>query len=201
MIELDAATVMIQWAAGGLFFLWITTRRREVGLGYGWLQRLTFMIFGIIALVIAFYTDWSPVRDIANVAMIVTSGYALWVSYVRRSAGVKGQREVIERRARRVAQMTGIDKAEERFDKTAPEFPPYLDAIPPIFGVIAVIAGGFDATGSAFLGVSRTLVGAFFLGSVTDAMLLGHWYLVQPGLPRAPLNELVRWRRPCGRSS
>jgi hypothetical protein len=24
-------------------------------------------------------------------------------------------------------------------------------------------------------------------------MLLGHWYLVQPGLPRAPLNELVRW--------
>jgi hypothetical protein len=24
-------------------------------------------------------------------------------------------------------------------------------------------------------------------------MLLGHWYLVQPGLPRAPLLELVRW--------
>ena len=23
-------------------------------------------------------------------------------------------------------------------------------------------------------------------------MLLGHWYLVQPGLPRRPLNELVR---------
>ena len=24
-------------------------------------------------------------------------------------------------------------------------------------------------------------------------MLLGHWYLVQPGLGRAPLLELVRW--------
>jgi hypothetical protein len=24
-------------------------------------------------------------------------------------------------------------------------------------------------------------------------MLLGHWYLVQPGLPRAPILELVRW--------
>jgi hypothetical protein len=24
-------------------------------------------------------------------------------------------------------------------------------------------------------------------------MLLGHWYLVQPGLPRRHLNELVRW--------
>jgi hypothetical protein len=39
----------------------------------------------------------------------------------------------------------------------------------------------------------RTLIGAAFLGSVSDAMLLGHWYLVQPGLARGPLLELVRW--------
>jgi len=32
-----------------------------------------------------------------------------------------------------------------------------------------------------------------FLGSVSDAMLLGHWYLVQPGLPRAPLHELNKY--------
>ena len=31
MIELDAATVLLQWATGGLFFLWITGRRRLVG--------------------------------------------------------------------------------------------------------------------------------------------------------------------------
>lgn len=193
MIELDAATVMIQWAAGGLFFLWITTRRREVGLGYGWLQRITFMTFGVIALVIAFYTEFSPVRDIANVFMIAASGFALWVSYDRRSAGVRGQRAVIERRSARVAAMTGIDKPEERFDKEAPEFPPYLDAIAPAFGTIAVIAGGFAANGPALLAVPRTFVGAFFLGAVTDAMLLGHWYLVQPGLGRKPLHELVNW--------
>jgi hypothetical protein len=24
-------------------------------------------------------------------------------------------------------------------------------------------------------------------------MLLGHWYLVQPGMPRGPLLELIRW--------
>ncbi|MEZ5257553.1 MAG: hypothetical protein R2705_11855 [Ilumatobacteraceae bacterium] len=29
------------------------------------------------------------------------------------------------------------------------------------------------------------------LGAVSDAMLLGHWYLVQPGLPRRLLHELV----------
>jgi hypothetical protein len=38
----------------------------------------------------------------------------------------------------------------------------------------------------------RTFAGAAFLGSVTDAMLLGHWYLVQPGLPRRHLHDLVR---------
>lgn len=193
MIELDAATVMIQWAAGGLFFLWITTRRREVGLGYGWLQRLTFMTFGVIALVIAFYTEWSPIRDIANAAMISSSGFALWVSYDRRSAGVKQQRAVVERRSARVAAMTGIDKPEERFDKEAAEFPPQLDIVPAVFGLIAVIAGGFAANGSALLAVPRTVVGAYFLGAVTDAMLLGHWYLVQPGLGRKPLHELVNW--------
>ena len=193
MIDLDAATVMIQWATGGLAFLWVTTRTRTVGLGYGWLQRITFIIFGIIALAIAFYTRWVPVRDIANVFMILTSAVALGVSVVRRSAGVKGQREVIERRSRRVAEMTGIDKEEERFDKSAPEFPPILDAIPPIFGFIAVVAAGVDAADPAWLGVIRIVVGAFFLGAVSDAMLLGHWYLVQPGLARAPLNELVRW--------
>jgi hypothetical protein len=37
------------------------------------------------------------------------------------------------------------------------------------------------------------VVGAAFLGAVSDAMLLGHWYLVQPGLPRAPLQEQVHW--------
>ena len=31
---------------GGLLFLWVTTRRREVGLGYGWLLR---GIYGVMA--------------------------------------------------------------------------------------------------------------------------------------------------------
>ena len=42
MIRLDAATVLLQWATGGLLFLWVTTRRREVGIGYGWLLRATY---------------------------------------------------------------------------------------------------------------------------------------------------------------
>jgi hypothetical protein len=193
VIELDAATVMIQWATGGLLFLWVTTRRREVGLGYGWLQRITFITFGVFALIIAYFTSWVPVRDIANVAMIVSSGFALWVSYARRSAGVEGQRDLVERRSARVAEMTGIDRDEHQFDKDAPEFPPVLDLVPPTFGLIACVVAGIDAADPAWLGVARIVVGALFLGAVTDAMLLGHWYLVQPGLARGPLNELVKW--------
>ena len=43
------------------------------------------------------------------------------------------------------------------------------------------------------LSLFRMFVGALFLGAVTDAMLLGHWYLVQPGLGRDPIKELVKW--------
>ena len=31
----------------------------------------------------------------------------------------------------------------------------------------------------------------FRSGAVSDAMLLGHWYLVQPGMPRKLLNQLT----------
>lgn len=56
-----------------------------------------------------------------------------------------------------------------------------------------LIAAGFEADGSVALAIVRVIVGALFLGAVTDTMLLGHWYLVQPGMSRAPLIELVAW--------
>jgi hypothetical protein len=89
--------------------------------------------------------------------------------------------------------MTGIDKAETVRDVEAAEFPPVLDVIAPLIGLVGLVAAGIDAGGPAVLAVARTVVGAAFLGCVTDAMLLGHWYLVQPGLGRGPLGELNRW--------
>ena len=90
--------------------------------------------------------------------------------------------------------MTGIDRGVQTFDKTAPEFPPALDLVAPVIGGVGLlVAAGFAAGGPWATSVLRLLVGAAFLGAVTDAMLLGHWYLVQPGLARAPLRELVRW--------
>jgi hypothetical protein len=89
--------------------------------------------------------------------------------------------------------MTGINRDEQQFDRSAAEFPPNLDLIAPIIGLIGLVAAGIDAGDPAALSVARVVVGAAFLGVISDAMLLGHWYLVQPGLPRAPILELVKW--------
>ena len=196
MISLDAATVLLQWAVGGLFWLWVTTRRREVGLGYGWLLRSVFVALAIGSLIVGLAFDTVWVREAATVGVIIATAIALAVSVARKRAGVSGQRAEHDRRSARVAAMTGIDRdlAEAGTDvRIGPEFPPVLDLVAPIIGLVGLIAAGIAAGGPGPLAVARTLVGAVFLGVVTDAMLLGHWYLVQPGLSREPLNELVRW--------
>ena len=63
--------------------------------------------------------------------------------------------------------------------------------IAPILGIVGLVAAAVDAGGNLGVSLLRTFASAAFLGAVTDAMLLGHWYLVQPGLPRRHLNELV----------
>ena len=199
MIELDAATVLVGWAAGGWFFLWVTTRRREVGLGYGWLMRTILVTLALGSLVVdaLLTSDWSgnPVATARNLATIgfVGAGAVVLIQSVRlRPAGVAGQRAEADRRSARVAAMTGIDRREPRHDADAVEFPPRLDLLVAMVGLAAAILGAIAADGPVALAVARTVVGALFVGAVTDAMLLGHWYLVQPGLSRAPLLQMVR---------
>ena len=65
VIRLDAATVLLQWAVGGLLFLWVTTRRREVGIGYGWLVRGTYILMALGAFALGVWLDPVPVRDVS----------------------------------------------------------------------------------------------------------------------------------------
>lgn len=160
MIKLDAATVLLQWATGGLLFLWVTTRQRVVSPGFGWLLRSIYCVMAGGAAAIGLYVDPLWVRDVASLLVAVAAGVALVVSVVRR-----------------------------RLE----EFPPGLDLVAPLIGAVGVLAAGVNAGDPALLSVARVVVGAAFLGSVTDAMLLGHWYLVQPGLARGPLLSMVRW--------
>ena len=218
MIRLDAATVLLQWSTGSLLFLWVTTRHRLVGIGYGWLLRLVFGIMALGSVVAAHFTKTVPVREASAVGVVLCCAVAFVVSYVRRVSGVGQQRAEIERKQARVAAMSGPTSASfadgdgpatatmamrDQFGRASstgnpalvdgPEFPPALDLLAPACGMVGLIAGGIAAGGNVTLAIARTVVGALFLGAVSDAMLLGHWYLVQPGLSRRPIGELNTW--------
>ena len=86
----EGASFLLQWAAGGLLFLWVTTRRREVSLGYGWLMRGTYGIFALGAAAVGFFViDTVWVRDLASLFTALAAFVTLGVSVVRRKAGVR----------------------------------------------------------------------------------------------------------------
>lgn len=205
-MRLDLASVLLQWGVGILAFLYITSRGRLVSLGYGWLLRGVGAVLlggGLWALLAR--DGSSTARDatavLTAVAILGALG-ALAVSVVRRGAGVRAARARSAARAERVAAMAGgavgesIGTSTGDPDPGAPEFPPALDLVAPIAGVAALLAGAGTLGGPYALTAYRLVVGAAFLGVLTDAMLLGHWYLTQPGLPRGPIRELVRWAAP-----
>ena len=205
MISLDASTVLLQWATGGMLFCWFTTRRRVASLGYGWLLRIVYFCFAGGALATGLAFGVVPVREAASVGVMISCAVALAVSVRRRAAGVSGARAEHDRRSERVAAMTGIDRtvdepSSDGAEASGPEFPVALDLVPVVIGTIGLIAAALDAGGNPAVALARTLVGAAFIGAISDAMLLGHWYLTQPGLPRVLLNEMVgalKWLWPA----
>lgn len=173
---------------------WVTTRRREVSLGYGWMLRLSYGPLAIGAVIAGLRYGSHLLRDLASALVAVSITVAFLSSFIRRSAGVSGAQLEHDRRSERVAAMTGIERESTAAVQGA-EFNPVLDLVPVVIGTVGLIAAGLAAADSGIwtdvVSVLRLLIGALFLGAVTNAMLLGHWYLVQPGLPRRHLNELV----------
>jgi hypothetical protein len=104
------------------------------------------------------------VRDCAAVATAGAATVALACSVVRRRFGLVGDGS----------------------------YPPNVDLIAPAIGLVGLLATAQTIGGAYALSAARLVAGALLLGLVTDAMLLGHWYLVQPGLSREPIRELVR---------
>lgn len=194
MIDFQAATFLLKWATGGLFFLWVSGKTRLIGLGFGWTTRITYLVIAGIGLIVGVMGETLWLREVSNIGLLAATSFALLVSVVRRKAGVKGQRELQKSRTGRVSAMLGDRKKKKVEDAvTIKEFPPILDLIAPAIGTLGLLAGAVDAAGSIWLSVARTLVGAAFLGAVSNSMLLGHWYLVQPGLSRDPIYTLVNW--------
>lgn len=167
-MRLDLSSVLLQWSAGGLLGCWITTRHRVLGIGYGWLLRSVFLVLalgGVAAgLAGSDHSTGDVVRTVAGVAMVAFAGTALCLSVVRRRAGLTGPGS----------------------------FDPWVDLLAPSAGLVALLGAAAGLGGPYALSAARLVAGGLFLGLVTDAMLLGHWYLVQPGLSRGPIRELVR---------
>ena len=191
--KLDAATVLLQWATGGLLFCWITTRRREVGLGYGWLLRASYLAIAALAAFVGYRWATEPVRDAASIGVSAAAAVALLLSVVQRHVGVTGQQSEQRESTQTIGDRTGIEHNLRSSDSEGKEFDPRWDLAAPVIGLVGLVAAGVGNGGNQLLETARILVGAAFLGSVTDAMLLGHWYLVQPGLRREPLVEQVSW--------
>lgn len=209
-MKLDLASVLMEWGIGILSLLWITTRGRLVSLGYGWLLRSlgAAMLGGAIWASIA--SGGSGTARIialsASALAMLAALYALASSIAHRAAGVSVAKErkvaKTERvdamlgESRKVARASGAEGSEATGLKEEREFNPLLDLIAPAFGLIALVAESVTLGGPAIQSAYRLVIGAAFLGALTDAMLLGHWYLTQPGLPRAPIEELVKISAP-----
>jgi hypothetical protein len=65
-------------------------------------------------------------------------------------------------------------------------------ALAAALSVVLVFRAGSGTCGGCTAGITLALVGTFFLGAVTHAMVLGHWYLNQPRLPIEPLKGATR---------
>ncbi|MCZ7535178.1 MAG: hypothetical protein M5T61_04030 [Acidimicrobiia bacterium] len=195
-MKLDGATVLLQWAAGGLLGGWITTRRREVGLGYGWLLRSVFGAMALSSAVLFASRDGAAARSRSreqrSARWVPWSRFA--VSVARRSQGVRVQSVERSRRRARVRAMLAAGEPESpppAEEAPRSEFPPLLDLVAPVGGFVGLLGAASLAGGPFGTAAARLVAGAAFSGALIDAMLLGHWYLVQPGLRRDPLREMV----------
>ncbi|CAB4596192.1 unannotated protein [freshwater metagenome] len=148
-MRLDAATFLLQWATGGIAFLWFTLRSQEISIGYSKLLRGVFGSLAIFAVAAGFYFDKVLIREIASIGVALIA-------------------------------FATLAKKSSKFDLVAVAI-----------GAIGSVASVVTSNDANLVDLLRVLVSAAFLGAVTDLMLLGHWYLVQPGMTRKLLNELT----------
>ena len=148
-MRLDAATFLLQWATGGIAFLWFTLRSQEISIGYSKLLRGVFGSLAILAVAAGFFFDKVLIRELAGIAVALIA-------------------------------FATLAKKSSKFDLVAVAI-----------GAVGLVASVVANNSANFVDLLRVVVGAAFLGAVTDLMLLGHWYLVQPGMTRKLLNELT----------
>lgn len=155
------ALVLAETAAGAAALLFLTPLWSEVKPGFFKLTGIILLAFGLSA--------WGAVA--AGYANSDNAArWALWLA-VGFSGLTLAWLVLLFGRARAAARVTG------------------LSSVAASVALVVALAG----TGDGSFGVSllQLLAGAAFMGAVLDGLLLGHWYLVDRGLSRGPINRFA----------
>jgi hypothetical protein len=155
------ALVLAEASAGSAVFLWCTPLWNEVKKGF-------FTLATSIIAVLAVTAWWST-----HVAAIPGDDAGLWSARLAFATAVA------------VAISFVLMLAKQRTIARAAG----LLSVPLSLAVLVAMAG--TSRQSFVLGLFQLLAGAAFLGSITDGLLLGHWYLTDRGLSRGPINRLT----------
>lgn len=153
------ALVLAETVAGSLAFLWCTPLWGEVKRGY-------FTLSGVLLSVLAF-AAWRA----AAAGAIAGDDAGTWSVRLTLACMVV------------TLGWTGL----QLLKANPPARVLGLLSVPVSIAVLVIMAG--TGRQAAALALFELLAGAAFLGSVMDGLLLGHWYLTDRGLSRAPINR------------
>ncbi|MEX1262658.1 MAG: hypothetical protein WEE66_01790 [Actinomycetota bacterium] len=155
------ALVLAEVVAGACVFLWLTPLWNEVKRGF-------FTLTSAILLVVAL-AAWLSTRA----AQVAGDGAGRWsVTLALATAAAIGIAFVLMLAKRHLpARVAGIAGT--------------------VASIATLVATAGAARQSFLIALFQLLVGAAFLGSITDGLLLGHWYLTDRGLNRGPINRFT----------
>lgn len=159
------ALVLGETAVGGLAVLWLSDAWGRTRIGFFKLTGAVLTAFAILA----WLSSRAPLLGGSDVPSVARTSVALLAAF----AGVCVVWQVLLwAGARTISRVVGVL------------------AVP--VGIAALVAIGYHpaAANSGISGVFQLLAGALFAGAVTDGLLLGHWYLVERKLSRAPLARM-----------
>jgi hypothetical protein len=155
------AFVLAETVAGGAAFLVLTPLWNEVRRGF-------FKLTGAILLALG-ASLWASVAA-ARTAGSDAGRWSLWLSMASALLTFVWL-ALLFLRGHGVARVLGVA------------------SVPVAVGLLAALAGTADESSTvAFL---QLLAGAVFMGAVVDGLLLGHWYLTDRKLTRAPINRFA----------
>ena len=155
------AVVLLELAVGGGVLLWVAPTWGAVRHGY---EVLLGGTLGVIAL-LAWLLARAPLADVGG-----TDAHWAGLAMLATAAAGLVAATLIVFRVAALGRVLGI--------------------VGTVAGVAALVPlAAVRDDGATWLGVVQLLLGAFFLGAVWDALILGHWYLVERRLS----NRYMVW--------